>query len=148
MTEKAALLQVDLPPYPAKGSAPRESEDPRPKVRWRRAIHARVLSAKMDKGFEIVRDEPIAVEATDVLIPSQFGAFDVDNLLKDIFDALQGRLADESGGKRSHKAAIVNDQQIVRVSVEKLLTKSKANRGGVLLLKRLARTIDEQALPE
>jgi Holliday junction resolvase RusA-like endonuclease len=83
------------------------------------------------------------VEVTVVLTKPQFNAFDVDNLLKDIFDALQGRLAGESKGRQRHKAAIFNDRQIVRVSVEKLVGDSPIDKGGVLLVKRLLGTLGE-----
>lgn len=137
MNGKLPLLHIELPPYPAKGSLPKATEDPRPKIRWRRDIHSRVLSAKKSHGFEIARDEPLAVEATILLSEPQFKAIDVDNLLKDALDALQGRLAGESKGTQRHKRVLVNDHQIVRVSVEKLMREPESDHGGIILLKRL-----------
>ncbi len=62
----------------------------------------------------------LSVEVLAELKSRQVGFHDLDNLLKQIFDALQGRLGGPKGsGPRPQ--IIANDSQIFRVTMEKRL---------------------------
>ena len=57
------------------------------------------------------------------------GFHDVDNQLKDVLDALQGRM----GGKsRIAKSLIDNDSQIIAVTISKVLVEDRSRAGASL----------------
>lgn len=64
---------------------------------------------------------------------------DVDNRLKDILDALQGR-AGGPKAKRSLPAVIPNDSQIYRVLIEKSEPPDQSHGLGHLVVRKLRRT--------
>ena len=83
---------------------------------WRRAIHATVLQAAEKAG---VRYDPADSLEVVVLLFLKKGKrlliHDVDNRLKDILDALQGRF----GRSKSPHRVIENDSRVYRVLMEK-----------------------------
>lgn len=61
---------------------------------------------------------------------------DLDNRMKDIFDALQGRM----GGSKKHKPSsplIVNDSQVFKVIAEKSKPPRQSHDLGHLVVRRL-----------
>ena len=75
----------------------------------------------------------------DVLVYMDEGELsfhDVDNRLKDIMDALQGRI----GGPKAERVfppIVLNDSQFYRASVEKQLTTPQSLKMGYVVVKKL-----------
>ena len=67
---------------------------------------------------------------------AELAANDVDNRMKDIFDALQGR-AGGPKSKRTLTAIIPNDNQIFRVEMEKGLPPKQALGRGHVVVRKL-----------
>jgi len=107
----------------------------RPRSKWRRKILANVLEAA--DGIHYERDDPLEVVVLLYLSRGKRHAIhDVDNRLKDILDALQGRFG--SSRVRGHgRCLIENDNQICRVLIEKQETPKKFgdDAGGKLLIR-------------
>jgi Holliday junction resolvase RusA-like endonuclease len=115
------LIEVILPPY-----AP-------PKNAWRDRIHAVVASEMTSKGVSYRATEQLAVEVCFFMNDGMLGFHDIDNRLKDVFDALQGR----AGGAKSVRrlqALIPNDKQVYRATVEKCAPPPGVAFGGTLAI--------------
>ena len=89
-----------------------------PRNAWRKLIHSAALKAANDQGVEYGPEVKLAVEVKLYLRGRAVEIHDVDNRLKDILDALQGRMG---GSKAVRKFApiILNDRQVYRVVVTK-----------------------------
>ena len=89
-----------------------------PRNAWRRRIHAAALRAAKQQGVEYGPETKLAVDVKLYLRGRALEIHDVDNRLKDILDALQGR-AGGSKAIRKLKPIILNDRQIYRVTITK-----------------------------
>lgn len=125
MSKKRQTLRASLPTYQKDRSA------------WRRRILASVLRASEARRVQYNPTEQLEVV---VLLYLKKGKreriHDVDNRLKDILDALQGRF----GGPKSRPRAarlIENDNQVYRVVMEKQPTPKmyRDDAGGRLLIR-------------
>ena len=67
----------------------------------------------------------------------QLSFHDVDNRLKDVLDALQGR-AGGPKNRRSLQPIIPNDKQVFRVVVEKRVAPPQSHGKGHLIVRRLS----------
>lgn len=105
--------------------------------RWRKRILAAVLSARERTGIRYGPDDHLEVVVLLYLKKGKrYAIHDVDNRLKDILDALQGRL----GGPKSVRTKtrlIRNDNQVCRVLIEKqpIPKLFGDNAGGRLLIR-------------
>jgi Holliday junction resolvase RusA-like endonuclease len=102
---------------------------------WRRDILDNVLSAALSAGVQYGRDDHLEVV---VLLYLKKGKrlviHDVDNRLKDILDALQGKFR---GSKSFAKTPLIgNDNQIYRVLIEKQQPPKRCPLAGGRLLIR------------
>lgn len=87
--------------------------------RWRKNILASVLRAREKVGIRYGPDDPLEVVVLLYLKKGKRHAIhDVDNRLKDILDALQGRFGGPKS-VRSKTRLIENDNQVCRVVMEK-----------------------------
>src|SRR3990172_4986342 len=107
---------------------------------WRKRILASVLSAGEKAGIQYGRNDLLEVVVLLYLKKGKRHAIhDVDNRLKDILDALQGRF----GGPKSVRTKsrlIENDNQVCRVVMEKQpIPKTFGDDAGGRLLIRLYR---------
>jgi Holliday junction resolvase RusA-like endonuclease len=104
------MITVSLPPYQ------------RPREKWRKEIHRTVLQAARDGGTRYSAEGYLEVVVLLYLgkrdSKKRLLIHDVDNRLKDILDALQGRF----GRSSSHDRLCVNDNRVRRVVMEKQLT--------------------------
>lgn len=89
-----------------------------PRNAWRKLIHASALKAAKQQGVEYGPEAKLAVEVKLYLRRRKLEIHDVDNRLKDILDALQGR-AGGSKAVRKLEPIILNDRQIYRVTITK-----------------------------
>jgi len=93
---------------------------------WRRAIHAAIV-AEQDKTRARYSDtDKLEVQIRFHLQNPKLTILDLDNRLKDVFDALQGFIG-EKGKSGALRRIIPNDNQIYRVVAEKCLA-PKVNR--------------------
>jgi Holliday junction resolvase RusA-like endonuclease len=130
MPKRKVKLEISLPPYPERKTARGPG---RPGMSWRRDVYKAIMSAAAIRGVE--RFEGVQLEC-NVVVYMRAGRLkvqDVDNLVKHIFDALQGRLGGPKGGKR-RSAVVPNDSQIRRVCVEKREARSKKLKSHLTVL--------------
>jgi hypothetical protein len=81
------------------------------------------------------QDDKLELEIRLYLIGAALSMHDVDNRLKDIMDALQGR----AGGPKNRKPLIpiiTNDNQIYRVIIEKLAPPKQSHGLGHLTIRK------------
>lgn len=102
MVKRPLKLSVRIPPYHA------------PRNEWRRKIHRAVLRKLKESTVAYDGRDKFEVEIRLYMNDSELSFHDVDNRLKDILDALQGRAG---GPKKIRTLApiIPNDNQIYRV---------------------------------
>jgi hypothetical protein len=124
MAKSPSTITVALPGYE------------RDRGRWRRAIHSAAFQAAAKAGVLYDDNEPLEIT---VLLFLKEGKrlliHDVDNRLKDILDALQGRF----GRAKSPHHLIRNDSNVYRVVMEKQkipkLYGADSNPGGRLMIR-------------
>jgi hypothetical protein len=124
MPKARQSLHIRIPPY----SAPRNA--------WRQAINAAVVDAQQRRGVHYCETDRLEICLRVYLDDKSMFFHDVDNRLKDVLDALQGR----AGGPKTHNrlpAIIPNDRQVWRVMVEKALAPKQSNGMGHLFIRKL-----------
>ena len=89
-----------------------------PRNAWRKKIHAAALKVANQQGVEYGPEVKLAVEVKLYLHGRALEIHDVDNRLKDILDALQGRMGG-SKAVRKFEPIIFNDRQVYRVTIAK-----------------------------
>ena len=106
MAKQRLGLKVRLPWYES------------PRNEWRKKLHSCIATALKDKQIKYASDQLLELRITLYLAEPHIRFHDVDNRLKDIMDALQGRMG---GSKKEHlyKRLIPNDRQIYKVTIEK-----------------------------
>ena len=106
--------------------------------KWRKQILRNVRRIKEENGIEYEPDQLFAVEVTLYMDRGKrHDIHDVDNRLKDILDALQGKFRG-SGGKKLR--LIENDNKICKATIEKRPTpkvfkNKKENAGGRIVIR-------------
>lgn len=117
-------LEVALPPYQT------------PRNTWRRAIHRAAAAALAEAHLTFSEQDRLAVAVELHMSEGMLRFHDVDNRLKDVLDALQGRV----GGPKSMRALpalVPNDKQIFHAAVQKRLAPDGLLEGGLLRIWRL-----------
>lgn len=82
-----------------------------PRNAWRKKIHTAALKAAKKQGVEYGPEVKLAVEVKLYLRGRALEIHDVDNRLKDILDALQGRMGGSKAVRRL-RPIILNDRQV------------------------------------
>lgn len=125
MARSPKTLKIRIPPY----VHPRNS--------WRQQVHEAVWERQRSSPVAYKEGDKLEVELVLYLSDLQLSFHDVDNRLKDVLDALQGRAG---GGKneRSLQPIIPNDKQIFRVVVEKKVAPPQSHGKGHLTVRRLS----------
>jgi Holliday junction resolvase RusA-like endonuclease len=132
MAKIARTIRTSLPTYQ------------KDRQRWRKEILANVREAAARRGVNYEDDDLLDVEVLLYLTRGKrHDIHDVDNRLKDILDALQGRFRGYSAKK--HRRLIANDNKICRAVIEKRPTpkvfKNKTeDTGGKLTIRVFKRT--------
>ena len=105
MAKRRFTISATLPSY-----AP-------PRNEWRRRVHAAVLEAQTFRGVGYRESDLLELRVSIFLPTRPLDVHDIDERVKDIVDALEGRIA----GRRSRRriAPIVATGQIRRVILEK-----------------------------
>ena len=107
-----------------------------PRNAWRKLIHAAALKAQQQQGVEYGPEVKLAVEVKLYLHGRALEIHDVDNRLKDILDALQGRMGG-SKAVRKFEPIILNDRQVYRVVVNNSAPPGQSHGLGHVVVGRL-----------
>jgi len=126
MPKRRLTLSVPLPQYR------------HPRNEWRRLIHQAARDAQAARNVQYLPSDKLEVHVTLNLSPSAALHHDVDNRLKDILDALQGR-AGGSKALHSLQPIVPNDRQIYRVSIEKSPRTDRKRPRGTITIRKLQR---------
>ena len=126
MAKRRLKLHVRIPPYRAKRNA------------WRRKIHEAIVAAQTRRKVRYGPDDIVEIDVRLYMQTGDLNSHDVDNRLKDVMDALQGR-AGGSKGKRRLTAVVPNDRQIFRVVMEKGPPPGQSRGLGHLTVRKLRR---------
>lgn len=117
MAKRALKLSIRIPNYIADAMG------------WRRAIHAAVAEAQSKNTVRYYATDKLEVEIRLHLRGRRLTIVDLDNRVKDIFDALHGCIG-EKGKTGKLERIIPNDNQIYRLVVERRLA-PKTNRAAL-----------------
>lgn len=105
----------------------------RPRNEWRRRVHAAVLEAQTRRGVGYGDADRLEVRIT-LAMDRPLDVHAIDERIKDIVDALGGRIA----GPRSRRriAPIVTDEQIQRIVLERAPKRARGRVLGELAIAR------------
>jgi hypothetical protein len=125
MAKRRFTISATLPAY-----AP-------PRNEWRRRVHAAVLEAQTFRGVGYGESDQLELRISLFLGQRDLDIHEIDERLKDIVDALEGRIA----GRRSRRriAPIVTAGQIRRVVIEKDTRTLRGRPLGLLTIARYRR---------
>lgn len=90
-----------------------------PRNDWRRRIHDAARNEMRESKVAYRIGDRLAVALVLYLRGTAIGFHDVDNRLKDVLDAMQGRMGGPKAVRR-HQALIPNDNQVFRATVTKM----------------------------
>jgi len=123
MAKRPLKLTVRIPPYQT------------PRNAWRKKLHIATLQRQRKSKVVYKKTDKLEVKVRLYMNRSALRSHDVDNRLKDVLDALQGRAG---GSKRNHTLAsiIPNDNQIYRVIMEKASAPKQSHGMGHLIVRR------------
>lgn len=124
MSKPRGTVRVRLPMY----AYPRNA--------WRRKIHGVVADALEHAGIRYTATDHIALTIRLFLEDTKLKVVDIDNRVKDVFDALQGHVGGNGKKARALPALIPNDCQIYRVTAEKSLPPKQSHGYGHLIIQR------------
>ncbi len=123
MARRPLTLRVRIPPYR------------HPRNAWRESIHAEVIKVAQSREVLYQPEDKLELIITLYLDRSGLRFHDVDNRLKDIMDALQGR-AGGPKSKRHLSPVIPNDHQVFRASIEKTNPPGQSRGMGHLVIRK------------
>lgn len=127
MPKRPVKIHFRIPPYPSGR-----------RLHWRQAIHSAATAACERARVVYAVDDRLEVVIRVYLGAGLLARSDVDNLAKDVLDALQGRAG---GPKRIRrlKEIIPNDNQVFRLVIEKAAPPKQARGLGHVRVRRLSR---------
>ena len=102
---------------------------------WRRLIYDAARTEMQARRVTYHSDDRLAVALVLYFNGAAIGFHDVDNRLKDVLDALQGRMGGPKAVRR-HQPLIPNDSQVFRVTVTKMLPPSQSHSFGHVTITR------------
>jgi hypothetical protein len=125
MAKRRFSIVVQLPAYA------------RPRNEWRRRVHAVVLEALARRGVGYHDADRLELRLALALDGRPLSVHAIDERVKDVVDALGGRIA----GPRSRRriAPIVADHQVARIVLEKAAARRRARALGELAISRYRR---------
>lgn len=108
-----------------------------PRNEWRRRVHAAVLEAQTGRGVGYRESDRLELRITLALAGRALDVHEIDERVKDIVDALEGRIA----GRRSRRriAPIVSAGQLLRIILEKDERAGRSRALGLLTIARYRR---------
>jgi len=123
MAKRPLKLTVRIPPYKA------------PRNAWRKSLHKAIQDRFRISPVVFSEHDKLEVEVRLYMNATALRLHDVDNRLKDILDALQGR-AGGSKAKRNLAPIIPNDRQVYRVIMEKAVPPKQSHGLGHLTIRK------------
>jgi hypothetical protein len=122
MAKRRFSISVQLPAYA------------RPRNEWRRKVHTAVLEAQTRRGVGYQDADRLELRISLALDGRTLDIHEIDERIKDVVDALEGRIA----GPRSRRriAPIVTDQQIRRIVLEHTARRGRGRALGELAISR------------
>jgi Holliday junction resolvase RusA-like endonuclease len=121
MAKRKFKLSIRIPEYQS------------PRNLWRQRLHGIIASAATQSCVFYHPSDKLELTVKLYLGHTSLSSHDVDNRLKDIMDALQGR-AGGSKKIRRWTPIIPNDNQIYRVTIEKALAPKQSKGLGHVLI--------------
>lgn len=123
MAKRRLKIKVRIPPYIT------------PRNKWRYYIHDAVQKIALERNIVYQEDDRLELNVKLYLNETAISFHDVDNRLKDIMDALQGRAG---GSKKNHTFSpiIPNDHQVFRVTIEKIKPPKQSHEMGHLIIRK------------
>jgi hypothetical protein len=125
MAKRRFSIVVELPAYA------------RPRNEWRRRVHAAVLEELARRGVGYVDADRLEVRLALALESRPLAVHAIDERVKDVIDALGGRIAGPRSVRRI--APIVADEQIGRIVLEKAPVRRRGRTLGQLAVTRYRR---------
>jgi Holliday junction resolvase RusA-like endonuclease len=121
MAKRKTKLAIRIPPYEPPTNA------------WRQKIHKTALLEAERAQVSYQPTDKLELKVRLYLKDRALSSHDVDNRLKDIMDALQGRAG---GSKKVHTLSpvIPNDRQVFRIVIEKSLPPKQSKGFGHLIV--------------
>jgi hypothetical protein len=123
MPKRPLSFKVRIPPYRY------------PRTAWRQDLHAILQEAVSKRGIVYSAVDKLELKVVLYLKDNALIVHDVDNRLKDIMDALQGRAGGKKG-KSKLKPIIPNDNQVFRVTIEKMAPHKQSLGMGHLVVRK------------
>ena len=123
MTKRRQTLRMRIPPYF------------HPRNEWRCSIHKELAAKAKALGVVYKPKDKLELIVTLYLDGTALQFHDIDNRLKDIMDAMQGR----AGGPKSSRLLtpiIRNDRQVFKVTIEKKIPPGQSHGMGHLVVKK------------
>lgn len=122
MAKRRFSITVQLPGYA------------RPRNEWRRRVHSAVLEALTSRGVGYHDADRLELRIALALESRPLAIHAIDERIKDVVDALGGRI----GGPRSRRriAPVVADEQIQRIVLEKAARRGRGRTLGELAISR------------
>jgi len=123
MAMRPLTLKFRIPPYRT------------PRNAWRREIYQAAEAARIKSSIAYDATDLLQLDVLVYMDEGELSFHDVDNRLKDIMDALQGRI----GGPKAERAVppiVPNDSQFYRVTVEKRLTTPQSLKMGHVVIRK------------
>lgn len=122
MAKRRFSITVQLPAYA------------RPRNEWRRRVHTAVLEAQTRRGVGYQDADRLELRISLALDGRPLDVHEIDERVKDVVDALGGRIA----GPRSRRriAPIVTDEQIRRIVLERAARRGRGRALGELAIAR------------
>ena len=123
MAKRPLKLTLRIPPYE------------HPRNAWRKKLHEVIRRRQRRFPVTYTENDKLEVEVRLYFKNSALTKHDVDNRLKDILDALQGRAG---GPKSKHtlRPFIPNDRQVYRVIIEKSAAPKQSRGLGHLTIRK------------
>lgn len=125
MAKRRLKLHFRIPPYVP------------PRLDWRERIHGAALAEMLKRSVTIHDDDRLDVEMVFYLDRRAIEFHDIDNRIKDVLDALQGRIGGPKAVRR-YPALIPNDRQVFRVTAIKKTPPPQSHGRGHVTISRLA----------
>lgn len=107
----------------------------RPRNEWRRRVHAAVLDAQTRRGVGYRDADRLEIRITLFLRERPLDLHEIDERVKDVIDALEGRIA----GPRSRRRIapiIPSPDQVQRIVLEKAAARGQRGALGELAISR------------
>lgn len=119
MAKPRMKLDVVIPDYPEAKS--RDTDDnTTAKLSWRREVHKAIVEKADVREIQYLREAKLDVTIMLVMTEGQIArGHDLDNMTKEILDALQGKLGGAAKMEQRHLAIAPNDSQVRKLTIEK-----------------------------